>query len=209
MAESGKAMPLPEAMPLSSPFRPGPGDAEAPPLVGFAELRDRLAQKHPEFRSALSAERDAEQFCSEVRAQLKEKRLSLEINQEAMAKRLNLSQSAISKLESGRGDIGLKTIHRYARALDLRPVLTCLATAEEPTLATPTGVLDPATKPDLGSTIAAMLTAFDIQADAQKLLTAALDKQAEAQKIFMRQVGNALGHEIGAATQTAEEKEPA
>jgi transcriptional regulator with XRE-family HTH domain len=191
---------------------PKPQDAQAGPLVGFAELRDSLAQEYSGFRSALSAEQDAERFCSEVRAELQEKRKSLGINQETMAKRLNLSQSAISKLESGRGDIGLKTVHRYARALGLRPMMTylsTLSTAEELTTAKPTGVLDPATKPDLGSTIAAMLTAFNIQADAQKLLTAALDRQADAQKIFMRQVGNALGHEIGSVAQMAEEKEPA
>jgi transcriptional regulator with XRE-family HTH domain len=147
--------------------------AQPAALLGLAALRETLAADNPSFKAALSAEGDAERFCSNVRKELREKRKSLGIDQEKMGRRLNLSQSAISKIEGGRGDIGMKTLHRYARALGLQPVLGYVPTVDAMKATMPSGGFEPAmVAVEVGSTVAAaMLTAaFDIQVDAQRAL---------------------------------------
>ena len=64
------------------------------------------------------------ELCAQVRASLHAHRRARHLQQDDIAARLNLTQSAISNIESGHGDIGLRTLHRYARALGLRPVVT-------------------------------------------------------------------------------------
>jgi transcriptional regulator with XRE-family HTH domain len=44
------------------------------------------------------------------------------LDQSTAGKSMDMSQSAVSKIETGEGDIGMKTIFRYARALGLHPV---------------------------------------------------------------------------------------
>lgn len=86
-------------------------------------LRTTLADNYPGFELAESVERDAEELCRKVRKDLCEKRKSMHIDQAVLAEKLNLSQSSISKIERGKGDIGIKTIHRYSSALGMVPLL--------------------------------------------------------------------------------------
>lgn len=92
-------------------------------LSQLGALRDRLAAADAGFDEAARLERHAEAFCDRVRADLKAYRLAQNINQKELAKRLDLSQSAISKAENGRGDLSLKTVFRIAAALGFAPVV--------------------------------------------------------------------------------------
>ncbi len=92
-------------------------------LPQLGALRNRLAAADPRFNAAAGVERDAEALCDEVRSDLKAYRDTLGVSQKELAKRVELGQSAISKIESGRGDLSLKTVFRMANALGLRPVL--------------------------------------------------------------------------------------
>jgi len=105
---------------------------EASPSVRdqVAALRDRLARTNPAFAAAMEIERGAELLCLQVREDLKARRQALGISQKELAHRVELSQSAISKLEGGAGDISLKTLYRVARALEAHPIVPILPTAE-------------------------------------------------------------------------------
>lgn len=98
--------------------------------AGIAALRRRLAAEHADFAAAADAEAEGERFCAAIRRELQAVRRDRKLQQEDVAKRLNLTQSAISKIETGQGDIGLRTLHRYARALGLRPVMTLVPEEE-------------------------------------------------------------------------------
>ena len=87
-------------------------------------LRHRLAAAHPRFKAAVQLERTAEIFCDKIRTDLKERRLALGLNQKELGDRIDFSQSAISKVENGGGDLSLKTVFRIAEALGLTPVLS-------------------------------------------------------------------------------------
>jgi len=92
-------------------------------LSQLGALRNRLAAADPGFNAAARVERDAEALCDEVRSDLKAYRHTLGVSQKELAERVELGQSAISKIESGRGDLSVKTVFRVAKALGLRPVL--------------------------------------------------------------------------------------
>jgi transcriptional regulator with XRE-family HTH domain len=98
-------------------------------LSQLSALRDRLSAADPRFNAAAQMERDAEAFCDKVRTDLKVHRLAIGLNQKELADRIEVSQSAISKVESGRGDVGLKTVFRIADALGLKPVMAFASTA--------------------------------------------------------------------------------
>jgi transcriptional regulator with XRE-family HTH domain len=85
-------------------------------------LRNRLAEESPAFKAAIDTEAEAEGFCREIREELRKQRKIQGLDQSVAGKRLDMSQSAVSKIEKGEGDIGAKTIFRYARALGLHPV---------------------------------------------------------------------------------------
>jgi transcriptional regulator with XRE-family HTH domain len=85
-------------------------------------MRNRLADESPAFKAAINAEAEAESFCREIRDDLRRQREAQKIEQGVLGKRLDMGQSAVSKIETGEGDIGVKTIFRHARALGLRPV---------------------------------------------------------------------------------------
>ena len=70
-----------------------------PIFPGFAEMAAR--------RRALSAE-------------LVQRRLDQGLSQTEVAARMGTSQSAVARVESGRGDVRLSTLERYAAALDQR-----------------------------------------------------------------------------------------
>jgi transcriptional regulator with XRE-family HTH domain len=88
-------------------------------LSQLGALRDRLADANPRFKAAASIERDAEAFCEKIRSDLRSHRIALGVSQKELAGRLELGQSAISKIESGRGDLSLKMVFRLAEALGL------------------------------------------------------------------------------------------
>jgi DNA-binding XRE family transcriptional regulator len=99
-------------------------DAKSKAAVGMGSLRQRLAKANPRFAEAAVEEARMEEFCAKVRTDLQSCRQNRKLHQEDVAAQLNLTQSAISKIETGRGDLGLRTLYRYARALGLRPVVT-------------------------------------------------------------------------------------
>lgn len=106
-------------------------------LAQLGALRQKLARADPKFEAAARAEAAADDLCQDLRRQLKARRTSAGLNQEDLARRLELSQSAISKIESGRGDLGVKTLFRVADALGMRPVVT-LADSSDATQASET-----------------------------------------------------------------------
>jgi transcriptional regulator with XRE-family HTH domain len=92
-------------------------------LSQLGALRRRLAATDAAFSAAAQIEHEAEIFCDRVRTDLKAHRLALGLNQKELAERIDVSQSAISKLEGGRGDLSLRIVFRIAEALGLRPVM--------------------------------------------------------------------------------------
>jgi transcriptional regulator with XRE-family HTH domain len=99
-------------------------------IRGLRAFRDRLAAEIPEFRQAVDAEAEAEAFCRSMREQLRGLRKDLGIDQAALGEMIGLTQSAVSRIERGTGDIGLKTLFRYARALGRKPFVTFTMSAE-------------------------------------------------------------------------------
>jgi transcriptional regulator with XRE-family HTH domain len=53
------------------------------------------------------------------------------LDQHELGAAVGLTQSAISRIERSAGDIGLKSIYRYARALGLQPVVTFTPSVDE------------------------------------------------------------------------------
>jgi transcriptional regulator with XRE-family HTH domain len=98
-------------------------------IRGLRAFRDRLAAEIPEFRQAVDAEAEAEAFCRSMREQLRGLRKDLRVDQAALGQVIGLTQSAVSRIERGTGDIGLKTLFRYARALERKPFVTFTVSA--------------------------------------------------------------------------------
>jgi len=96
-------------------------------VAGVRGMRGRLARTIAGYGEAVEAEGHAESFCRELRQSLREQRKQMQLDQKTLAERLDMTQSAISKIESGEGDFGVKTLFRYAHALGLRPVFTYMA----------------------------------------------------------------------------------
>ncbi len=88
--------------------------------VSLEQFAQAVSKDNVEFAEALREERKALELCNEVRQHLKELRRSAGLSQEQVAKSMDISQPAVSKIENGEGDIGLLTICRYLRALSLR-----------------------------------------------------------------------------------------
>ncbi len=103
--------------------RRGRGAAAGKAVAGIRALRADLAQEIPGFAAAVELERGAEDFCLAARADLRDRRKAMSLDQAELARRLDMTQSAISKIEKGEGDLGLKTLYRYAEALGCRPLL--------------------------------------------------------------------------------------
>lgn len=97
-------------------------------VAGVRSLRDRLAKEIVEFGVVSKL---TEEFCQAVRAELKKHRLRLKMEQKELAERMDISQSAVSKIETGDGDMGLKNVSRYATALGLKPVILFVPNAQE------------------------------------------------------------------------------
>lgn len=100
------------------------------PNIGTAALRDMLIPGRPQFEAALEKERQVELFCQQIRSDLKARRERIGLDQAVLAKKLEIGQSAVSRLENGRGDIGMKTLYRYADALGMTPVVIFVPSKE-------------------------------------------------------------------------------
>jgi transcriptional regulator with XRE-family HTH domain len=102
-----------------------------PENSGASSLRLRLAQDRPGFSAAVEMEERVEAFCQDIRSQLKQRREKLSLDQSSVAAKLEVSQSAISKIENGSGDIGLKTLFRYADALGVKPLILFMQSKDQ------------------------------------------------------------------------------
>ena len=100
--------------------------------AGLKALHQRLAKENPAFADASAQEMRIDAFCAAVRQMLQNNRKEQSLQQEEIAERMDLTQSAVSKIENGHGDIGLRTLHRYASALGLRPVLSFVPDRKTP-----------------------------------------------------------------------------
>jgi len=100
-------------------------------VAGVRALRRRLAEDVPDYAEAVRFEREAEAFCLSLRAELRKRRKAKHLDQEALGERIGLTQSAVSRIERSQGDIGLKSLYRYARALGLQPVISFTPSVEE------------------------------------------------------------------------------
>jgi transcriptional regulator with XRE-family HTH domain len=98
-------------------------------LKDIADLQDTLRRDSPKYVAAERSEEAAETFCYTIRKGLRDHRKALRIDQEHVAGHLNVTQSAISKLETGAGDLSLKTLYRFSEALGLRPVVNFVQSA--------------------------------------------------------------------------------
>lgn len=99
-------------------------------LAGLRAIRDRLEREVPGFAEASAVEREAEAFCRQIRQELRDNRKNLQVGQASLGETMELTQSAVSKIETADGDIGLKTVYRYLAALGLRPVMLVVPSAE-------------------------------------------------------------------------------
>jgi DNA-binding XRE family transcriptional regulator len=94
----------------------------------LAGLRGRLADLHPGFADALRDEDHVQAACQQLRANLADLRRARGLDQADAAALLEVDEAAIVRLETGRGDIGLMMLLRYAQALgssidlSLRPI---------------------------------------------------------------------------------------
>lgn len=91
--------------------------------LSLDQFAARLGNDVPGFAHALRSERANQAFCSRIRGDLKQLRQEMDVTQKDLADRLETSQSAVSKMESGEGDIGLMTVFRYAEALGMQPTV--------------------------------------------------------------------------------------
>lgn len=96
--------------------------AEDKAVEGVRAMRGRLARTIPGYEHAVEAEDRAESFSRELRLSLRDQRKEMGLDQKTLAERLDMTQSAVSKIENGEGDFGVKTLFRFAHALGLQPV---------------------------------------------------------------------------------------
>lgn len=94
-----------------------------PAQSDLKRFTDQLSEQSPAFAEAMSLEAWTDELSRRVREELRQKRDRSELSQTEVAKRMGVDQSAISKLENGNGDIGLKTLMRFAIALNYVPLI--------------------------------------------------------------------------------------
>ena len=93
--------------------------------IPFERLR-RKWMKDPKFRAEY--ERIGPEM--DLAMTLAEARRKAGLTQAELAARMNTSQAAVARIESGHGAPKWSTVERYARALGARPVLRLLEAAE-------------------------------------------------------------------------------
>jgi len=92
--------------------------------AGRSRLRDYLTtldDRFPQVAEAQAVRERAEQGARSIIGALAQERARREISQVAVARAMQTSQSAVSRLESGSVDVGLETLLRYAMAIGLDP----------------------------------------------------------------------------------------
>src|SRR5690606_1419243 len=80
-----------------------------------------IAEANPDYRRLAERDRRIASVVETLRALLKERLRASEKSQLNLAQELGVDPSAVSRGLSGKGDIGLKTLLRYADALDANP----------------------------------------------------------------------------------------
>ena len=85
------------------------------------ELRDVLEAQYPAFKEAADSRRMAEAMAEHLRAALKRTRKNARISQTTLAEIMGTTQSSISALETGPGDLGVVTLFRYLEGLRINP----------------------------------------------------------------------------------------
>ena len=88
------------------------------------QFTQKVGTEAPNFARALREEDAYLQFCRKVREDLKNLRMDMGVKQTDVAAELQMSQSGVSKIEIGEGDIGLLTLCRYAGALGMQPSIS-------------------------------------------------------------------------------------
>ena len=97
----------------------------------LASLKEALFAEHPEVKAQSDQRQEARTFVASVRKEIADLRKRQDLKQSDMAERLGVSQPVISRIESDRNaDLGLETLHRYAAACGLKPVVTFVPSAE-------------------------------------------------------------------------------
>ncbi len=96
----------------------------------LSELEARLESAPSEAREAAQAEAAAAAFLVHVGERLRIARKSANITQAQLAKSLSVSQSTISRMETGK-DIPLDLLHQYSEACGVTPFVTFAYTEQE------------------------------------------------------------------------------
>ena len=91
--------------------------------LSLEEYKAELAKDSPEIAAAFDFEEYCGRFLKMTRLQLKFLRKASKISQKDIAERLGMTQSAVSRIENGQGDVGMATVYRYTMALCLRPIV--------------------------------------------------------------------------------------
>jgi len=87
------------------------------------DFRKSIEADNEIFRESSRVTQNAETIIQSLRARLRDERLKHHIEQKDLASRMGVSQSAVSKFETERGDAGLRTVTRMADALGLIPLV--------------------------------------------------------------------------------------
>lgn len=108
------------------------------PIHGTSQmgaLRGRMEAEFPSLREARHAREERELFQQTVIAALAHRRDKVGLNQTQVADAMGTTQSAVSKIESASGDIGLSTLLRYGEAIGFAPTDLFLFLASQDPLA--------------------------------------------------------------------------
>lgn len=98
-------------------------DREPVSAEAIQELRRALEAESPAFREASKTTRNADMLIQAARTNLRQERLRRNMDQADLAAALDMTQSAISKFETGTGDIGIKNLTRVAAGLEMVPLV--------------------------------------------------------------------------------------
>lgn len=87
------------------------------------ELRRELTERNPEFRKAAETRREFEQMLLVLRRAMRDTRKRQKVSQGELAAKMATTQSAISAIENGPGDLGVLTLVRYLTGVGVEPAI--------------------------------------------------------------------------------------
>ena len=87
----------------------------------LSELRNVLEDRNFEFKKAADERRQLEAMVDHMRIALKQTRKKAHVRQIVLAKTMGTTQSSVSALETGSGDLGMMTVFRYLAGLRIDP----------------------------------------------------------------------------------------